>query len=210
MAIILQLRSKGKPVLRGRDHFWSVIMARHREGKTFTLRDVDGQSNGDTGNPRQFIRLLQLAGLIEKTGAGSTMWDTEYRPLVIQSAAPRIRKNGSVIESLPAIQCMWNLMRGPLGRSGFTWLDLVHWSQTDETKISPRTARSYVATLLAASYLIVINGAKPGSARQKAVYRLDPKMNTGPNAPKILQTKLVFDPNRLEVMGSAHAEEVQP
>lgn len=202
----LTMKMQGKPVLRGIDHYWSVIMERHRAGEAFTARDVDMAGNANKASARDYIRRLERAGLIERvdeTSGGAGI----FRPLVIQSTAPRVRRDGSVIESLPANQCMWNMMRGPNGRSGFTWRDLVAWSQTDETAIKPMTAKSYIKTLHAAGYLIAV---KPGTARKPAIWRLLPNMTTGPEAPKILRTKMVYDPNKNAVINPVNADEVQP
>jgi hypothetical protein len=206
MSLVLALKVRnGKPPLRGADHFWSVVMARHRDGKTFSVRDIQAASHEADGAVRDFVLRLERAGLIERAVSAPLAVDIAYRPLVIQSAAPRVRRDGSVIESQPATRCMWNLMRGPVGRGGFTYRDLVHWGQTDETSISVNTAKSYIQMLRAAGYLIQVDPGKPGTP---ATWRLDPRMNTGPQAPMILRAKLVFDPNRQEVFGPAEAEEV--
>lgn len=205
MPLVLALKvRKGKPPLRGNDHFWSVIMERHRAGMTFSMRDIQKASEADGGAVRDFVVRLEKAGLVERAAPAPLAVDIAYRPLVIQSVAPRVRRDGSVIESQPATRCMWNLMRGPVGRGGFTYRDLVHWGRTDETPISPSTAKSYIQMLRAAGYLIQADPGKPGTP---ATWRLDPAMNTGPQAPMILRTKLVFDPNRQEVFGPAEAEE---
>lgn len=207
MSIILALKiQKGKTVLRGHDHFWSVIMDRHARGETFSPRDIDGASNGHDPAVRDFVRRLERAGLLEVVKKASSHRETQYRPTVIQSRAPRVRRDGSMIESQPGTRCMWNLIRGPMGRQGFTFRDLVNWAATDETKISVETAKAYIKTLKKAGYLQVLHAGKPGAP---ATLRLIPSMNTGANAPMILRTKLVYDPNRDEVMGPAEAEEAQ-
>lgn len=209
MSIILNLRLADKkiPVLRGHDHFWAVIMDRHRSGQTFSAQDIDDASNADNGTVRDFVRRLAAGGLVELIEEGENPVHNRYRPLVIQSAAPRIRRDGTVIESLPASQCMWNLIRGPLGRNGFTYKDLVHWGQTDETSIAVSSARSWIKLLNRAGYLIQLEA---GNARRPATWRLDPKMNSGPRAPMMLRTKLIYDPNKQAVIGPSVAEEEQP
>lgn len=206
MSIVLALKVRnGKPPRRGNDHYWSLIMDRHRAGMPFSVREIELASDVDGGAVRDFVMRLEKAGLAERVADAALAKDVTYRPLVIQSAAPRVRRDGSIIESQPATRCMWNLMRGPVGRSGFTYRDLVHWGQTDETPISAHTARSYIQMLRAAGYLLQVDPGKPGTP---ATWRLDPSMNTGPQAPMILRAKLVFDPNRQEVFGPAEAEEV--
>lgn len=207
IVLALKVQKNGKRPLRGNDHFWSVIMDRHQAGLTTSIRDVDGASNVTRLTVRNFMKQLAQAGLIEQAAPAASADTVQYRPMVIQSTAPRIRKDGTVIESQPATRCMWNLIRGPIGRGGFTAVDLVRWAQTDETTIALRTARAYVYKLLNAGYLILV---EPGRTGKPAIYRLDPNMNTGPQAPMILRTRLVFDPNRQEVFGASEAEEVSP
>lgn len=204
--LALNMKVQGKPVLRGIDHYWSVIMERHRAGEPFTVRDIDLAANANKASVRDFVRRLERAKLIERIGAtegGAGI----FRPLVVQSAAPQVRRDGTVIESLPANQCMWNMMRGPLARAGFTWRDLVAWSQTDETRIKPLTAKAYIKTLSAAGYLTAV---QPGKGSKPAIWRLLPHMTTGPAAPKILRTKMVYDPNKNTVVNPVTADEVQP
>lgn len=204
--LALTMKIQGKPVLRGIDHYWSVIMERHRAGEPFTARDVDMAGNANKASARDYIRRLERAKLIERideTEGGAGI----FRPLVIQSAAPKVRRDGTVIESLPANQCMWNMMRGPNGRNGFTWRDLVAWSQTDETPIRAQTAKSYIKTLSSAGYLVVV---RPGKGSKPTIWRLLPHMTTGPAAPKILRTKMVYDPNKQTVVNPVEADEVQP
>lgn len=209
MSIVLHLRlaDKKMPILRGNDHFWSVIMDRHRAGQTFSAKDIDDASNASDATVRDFVRRLANSGMIELVEQGENPVHDRYRPLVIQSAAPRVRRDGTVIESLPATQCMWNLMRGPMGRNGFTYKDLVHWGQTDETTIAVASAKSWIKLLNRAGFLIQLDA---GNSRKPATWRLDPKMNSGPRAPMILRTKLIYDPNKLAVIGPSEAEEEQP
>lgn len=207
MSIILSLKAqKGKTVLRGNDHFWSIVMERHRAAQTFSIADIIDASNDHEPTIRDFVRRMEKAGAIKLVMLADKARDSRYMPTVVQSRAPRARRDGTIIESQPGTRCMWNLMRGPTGRSGFTYQDLINWGATDETKISAATARSYITMLFKAGYLIKLDAGKPGTA---ATWRLNPGMNTGPQAPMILRTKLVYDPNRGEVFGPAEAEEVE-
>jgi hypothetical protein len=205
MSLLLALKvQKGKSVLRGIDHFWNVIMDLHRHGKPFSIRIIDQAGNADESTVRDFVKRLVAANFIEQVEGAALAIDVLYRPIVIQSAAPRIRRDGSVIEAQPANRAMWNMMRGPSGRSGFTYKDLVAWGSTDEVPIAPATAKTYIHVLSQAGYLICLLKGTPGKA---AVWRLDPKMNSGPEAPKVLRSRLIYDPNRSEVVGDVIAEE---
>lgn len=207
MPILLSLKvDKGKRILRGINHFWSIIMDRHHAGQTFSIEDIDLASCVHLGTIRDYVRKLEKASLIEMVEPADTMLRCRYRPLVIQSDAPRVRRDGSMIESQSASRCMWNLMRGPTGREGFTYRDVVDYCQTDETPITVKSAKYYIQMLSAAGYLIKIDPGKPGTP---ATWKLDPAMNTGPRAPTILRNRLVFDPNRNDVVGEVEAEEVE-
>ncbi len=208
MSIVLHLRhDKAKRILRGAQHYWDTIMSRHRAGEPFSIRMIDAASNANLAATREFVTRLHKAGILEVVEPAASTIDTLFRPTVIQSVAPRVRRDGVVIESQPGTRCMWNLMRSPMARSGFTYRDLVHWGSTDETRIKPGSAKAYIGALAVAGYLICLDRGRPGTP---ATWRLDPRHNTGPEAPMILRTKLVFDPNKREVVGPCEAAEVEP
>lgn len=199
MSIILPLTvKKGQPIRRGDDDIWSVIMEMDQQGQPITLDGIHARCNADRRDIAGFVRRLEKAGVLGPLAKG-------YKLLVRQSSTPRLRCDGSRIESQPARRCMWNYMRGPMARNGFCARDLVHWSQTDETRITPGLANGYISRLLEAGYLILLSPAKRGSP---AWYRLDPKMIKGPDAPMILQSMFVFDPNIQDIQGDATAVEV--
>lgn len=201
MSIILRLKvQKGLPIRRGYDHFWSVIMDLDRRSQPITVDAIFTKSSAEREAIRAFVRRLAKAGVLEQVENG-----TAYKALLRQSSTPRIRRNGSLIESQPARRCMWNYMRGPMARNGFCTRDLVNWSQTDETRITMDSARAYVSHLFDAGYLILLAAGKRGSP---AYYRLDPKMIKGPEAPVVLRSQFVYDPNNQEIYGDATAEEV--
>ena len=199
MPMILNLKSRGKPVLRGQEHYWSVIMAHLARDEPFTARDIMLSSNANRSSVHEYLRRLEAGGLIRAVEGG-------FRATERRGSAPRLRRDGSIIESVSANTCMWNLMRGPTGRAGFTFRDLVHWASTDETVVSAWVAQTYIRSLAAAGYLIEV---EPGRSGRPGVWRLDPRMNSGPYAPKLMRAKLVWDPNRQDVTGPATADEVQ-
>jgi len=204
MSVILQLMiGKSCPVLRGRDHYWSVIMDFAMREETFIARDVFGKSNvPDSGDIRAFLKCLTLAGYVESTGENPV----SYRVIKKQAATPRVRPDGSVIEGVGRNQAMWNLMRGPVGRSGFSADDLVQKASTDEVKISVDCAKRYIKRLDDAGYLVL---RQKGGKHRPPEWRLLPHMMTGPDAPKVLKSRMVYDPNRQQMVGEVLAEEEQ-
>ncbi|WEO73814.1 hypothetical protein [Agrobacterium vitis] len=201
MSIILKLKvQKGLPVRRGYDHYWSVIMDLDHLGQPVSVDAIFAKSSAGRDEIRAFVRKLEKAGVLTPYP-----FNGGYKVLLRQSSTPRIHRNGSLIESQPPRRCMWNYMRGPLARNGFCTRDLVNWSQTDETRITMDSAKAYVSNLFDAGYLILLAAGKRGSP---AYYRLDPKMIKGPEAPMVLRSQFVYDPNNQEIYGDATAEEV--
>ncbi len=191
---------KGKMPLRGEDYLWSLMMERHDADQTFTVADIRLKSSAAEPTVREFIGRLLRGGLIKGVPTPPVQ---SYRVAKPQAETPRVRKDGSLIESAGAAQCMWNAMRTAF-RTGFDAIDLVSFASTDDVPITLGTAQGYIKSLSKAGYLLKLtNGSKPTQ-----IWRLDPSMNTGPRAPMLLKTKLVFDPNRGDIIGAAEAEEV--
>ena len=201
MSAILRLKIRDiHPVLRGCDHYWSAMMDLAMRGETFSLNDIDMASSARRTDIRDFIKRLHLAGFIEQIEGEP--W--RFRVLRKQSATPRVRRDGTVISGVSKNQAMWNLMRSPVGRAGFTADDLVNLASTDEVRISKLTAQSYIKRLSEAGYLSLRQKGAPGKL---AIWLLLPDMNTGPDAPKVLRSRMIFDPNKQEVVGETLAEE---
>jgi hypothetical protein len=201
MPAILRLTIKEThPVLRGWDHYWSVAMEFAARNEAFTTRDIEWRSNTRRTDIRDFLKRLKLAGFIEDAGGEPA----SFRVVRMQSATPRVRRDGSVIDHVGCNQAMWNTMRSPVCRAGFTADDLVNWGSTDEVRISKASAKSYIKRLNAAGYLVL---RQKGGPQKLALWALLPDMNTGPEAPKVLRSHVVFDPNRQAVVGEILAEE---
>lgn len=198
MSIVLKLTaSKGKPPKRGIDHYWSVMMDFAAEDKPFTIIDIFGLSNATRNDINDYVQRLLKAELIERVEIGS-YGAVGYRALVRQSTAPKVRRDGTIIDGASRQQRMWNCMRRE--QHSFTSADIAVWGTTPHGAISRTTAKAYVLTLHRAGYLIQLDKGGPGVL---ASYRLAPDMNTGPLPPMILRTKAVFDQNRHQIIGSA-------
>ena len=211
MSAVLKLQTiKGRPVLRGYEHIWSVIMDLTRDGATFTRHDVDQRScdPGDT-TVTDYLRRLLRAGILEEVGfepaIGRRRGRRIYRLVHRHQEAPRLRRNGSHAPT-PINQLMWNTMRNLLC-DGFTARDLAAFASTDDTTVPQVTAVSYVKRLADAGYLHCL---EPGRGRHLGKWRLKPPMNTGPKPPKILRAHTVYDPNTNAFHGQTIAEEVAP
>jgi hypothetical protein len=77
---------------------------------------------------------------------------------------------------------------------------------TDTVAINLGSAKEYLQRLAAAGYLAV---AQKAAQHRLERYRLRPEMDTGPLAPKLLRTRVVYDPNKRQLVGSSVAEEIE-
>jgi len=186
---------KGKMPLRGEDYLWSLMMERHDAGETFTIAEIHRLSSTTVQTVREFVERLFRGHFLEAVPGAPVQ---SFRVAKPQAETPRVRKDGSLVEGAGAAQCMWNAMRSAF-RNGFDVIDLATFAATDDVPITLATAQVYVRTLAKAGYLIKLN---------KTIWRLDPSRNTGPHAPMLLKTKLVYDPNKGDIIGAAEAEEV--
>jgi hypothetical protein len=205
MSAILSLKvSPGEPVRRGSAHFWSVIRdltAADRKA-SFGITDIRIRCDGvEASTIHGFLRLATKVGFLVETISGDR-WTTRWSVIKRPTRLPHITADGRVVGS--GTEAMWNAMRA-LG--SFTAPELSVAASTEETPVAPETAKSYTALLARAGYLKV---ERAGNPRRPSLYRLKPSMNTGPEAPAILRTKLVFDRNRNEIIGRVVAEEVAP
>lgn len=206
MSIVLKITAaKGKAPKRGFDHYWSVMMEYAAGDRTFTARDVFNLSNASMSDIYDFLRRLTKAAIVELVADADKNDLKLYRVVTKQSMTPKVRRDGTIIEGVTKQKAMWNYLR-LAGPNGFTAHDISVWASTDETRIGVDVARSYVGYLAKAGYLIELEKGKSGNL---GIYRLAPKMNTGPLPPMVLRTKLVFDQNRHEIVGQIVTEEVQ-
>jgi hypothetical protein len=214
MAVALRLTvGKAEPLLRGQAHFWRCIRALGRDGNAFSasaLRAMSDEPRIETVTT--YLRRLTSAGVLTVEGsaynAASRKHERTYLLVRDQETPPALTKDGKLsVRQTSASQAMWNVMRGPLGRNGFTFADLVAWGSTEVAPIAAWTAKSFIQALNAGGYLLQLD---PGGGPKRAVWRLRPAMNTGPKPPMILTAKLVYDQNRGKVAGPVIAEEVEP
>lgn len=177
------------PLPRGRKWYWSVIRDLDRAGP-WTIADIRARSNAETETIRAFVKRLELGGLARRVTHPCGFNAHAYRLTSSPSAVPVIRDDGSAAP--PSAQAhMWSAIRR-LGQ--FSRVELIIAGSTDEVTISAATATWFLSRLTRAGYLIRVGG--PG---RTSVWRLKPGRNTGPAAPRILNSRAVFDPNRNEV-----------
>lgn len=204
MSVVLEFKAGGKLILRGQAHMWSVLRQRG-VGALFTTGDIDRHGNDrHLANSGDFCRRLVAAGIAvldhqHDQGRGGTKQNV-YRLLKTPRTLPPLNRSGKPPRQHVGQQYMWNVLR-----KGGVWTarDLAAFASTDDVIISRDTATSYLYRLNQAGYIITV--VEPWS-NNPGQYRLHPGKNTGPSAPMILRSKMVFDPNLDEVPGTIEAE----
>ncbi|MEP0406290.1 hypothetical protein [Roseibium sp.] len=209
MSIQLELKvTAGRPVYRGHDHYWSVIRDLGKDGAAFTFAEIAGRCNDPKDDCiTDFLRRLVKAGFVKvtstrriTTNVGSTTDQRTYELIKRPSATPILNRDGRAgKQGLGQVQ-LWNAIRA---MARFDATELAIAASTDEVSIERQSALAYCRHLEKAGYLQII---RKGSGRVSRVWRLRPKLNTGPKPPMILRTKMVWDQNRAEIIGTPVAE----
>ncbi len=201
MAILLRLQIEGaKPVRKGSDFFWEVLMAKTADGSTVTFNDIDGACDPyQETSIRWFLKKLVKAGIVEKIEGDQH----RYRLLKRSSQCPIVSRDGSASLIGQRQQNMWNVMRRSHG--GFTAPDLARDASTDDVLVTEGGAKKYCQRLKSAGILALQEKGKP--ARSHNIYVLRGSANTGPKCPRLMAARLVFDRNTQKVVGEVIAEE---
>ncbi|MGO7903625.1 hypothetical protein AB9E09_03005 [Rhizobium leguminosarum] len=204
MAMLLKLNiSETKPLRRGSEWFWSVLLQKTANGQTATFKDLDGASE-----PYQedaitlFLKRMVAAGYVSRSA--ERPW--RYTVLKRQPNYPMVTRDGSPSKMGLAQQYMWNVMRR--SPQGFTVTELATSASTDDVVVGIEVARGYVVQLERAGVLKLLTKKKAGQGgRHTHVYALPGSQNTGPKAPRIHKASVVYDPNLQTIKGDVVAEE---
>ena len=195
----------GKPILRGQEHYWAVIRTLDQEGP-WTIAAVLANSNSDRSTIAEYLRRLIAGGFVVSVAVDASR-EKHYRIALHQLPPPVVRRDGSAGRPPGRGQtAMWNVIRGPLGRGGFTFKDLSLYASTATVAVSRVAASRYVGHLARAGYFVLVRKGGPG---KPAIWRLKPAMG-GLKPPIILRAHIVFDQNRGEAIGPVDAREVEP
>lgn len=211
MSAVLKLKiGRTERLLRGQDHFWSVMREKSRYGVPFSVGDVLALSDEDhRSSIADYFRKLEKAGHIERTGERTIQFLNRPEPLFRisrnQTAAPKLTRDGKAGSQGRSQQFMWNVMRRSAG--GWTASELAISASTDDVHVTRNTALAYCVRLSSVGMLVVVDKGKPGHERR---WRLKGLANTGPKPPMILRSKMVYDQNTELVVGDVLAEEDRP
>jgi hypothetical protein len=204
----LQLLPNGQR-LRGHDHFWDVIREKGAAGAEFTVLEIVEKTNAHKATVHDFILRLTRAEpvIVEPCGwRGEGHWrQRTFRLVRTPLETPSLRRDGKTGLYGRARQQMWNVIRHS-GAQTIDATDVAMLAATDTVAINLGSAKEYLQRLAAAGYLAV---AQKAAQHRLERYRLRPEMDTGPLAPKLLRTRVVYDPNKRQLVGSSVAEEIE-
>lgn len=188
------------PIVTGQDAIWQLIRQLDKKGP-WAIADIDLATQvAVITTIEDYVRRLRVGGYIAVVGerAHGNNHNTPaklYRIKINTAEAPRLRRDGSCAPPSAQAQ-MWRAMRR---LAQFSHAELAYVASTDELTIKPITAKSYVQRLADVGVLQLVQQAKCSGGL--ALWRLKPSMDSGPLAPRILRTRIVFDPNRRQVIG---------
>lgn len=197
MPRIVAFEAGGKPILRGKDHLWSVMLELDRAGP-FTVRDVDDQTNmPDISHVWRYVKALHVGGFLVVVGEVPARSRNAVLYQVAQRVphAPRLDRDGMPSTYGRRIQNMWNVLRGPGAGTGIRPEELALLASTEACPVTLASAKDYLYALSMAGCLQVVKPAKKGRNGHSAAYRLPSSRRTGPLAPMVMATRMVFDPN---------------
>ena len=189
----------------GFDGFWSIMLKLDLDGP-WTANDIYVRTACQRGTPRDYIRRLKAAGIVVQVGDRSSGRDKArqraplYRLTQRPLDAPRILRDGTVRPE-PLIETIW---RAAKMVKSFTADDLAALIEGPGGRaVNRNTIISYCDRLVGVGVM-----GRSGKRGHHSRYRLI--QNLGARAPKVLSTKVVFDPNANAVLGTPELSEVSP
>lgn len=190
---------------RTNQEIWELIRRLDAAG-SWTVTDVERETNLRRNRVGDYVRGLAKSGIVIAVDTRKVASGTPAKVYSIaaqhkdQVAAPS-QLDGGRDYGVHEQQALWTAMRS---LAQFTFTELAFAAQTTK-KVNVDTVSRYCARLLRAGYLLKLTEKRP------AVYRLQPAMNTGPKAPKMVRVDLAYDPNHKTFYPKdAAADEVTP
>lgn len=190
---LLEMVQLSIAVPRGEEGFWAIILELDRHAP-WTVRQVADRTNVALQDVAAYVMKLRRGGYAEaiaENAHGRPLPAAKvYRLVKRPLQSPRLSREGRELPE-PATEQLWRAMKM---LKHFTPADLAEACQDD---VSIAAAKNYAYQLAAAG--VVSKGA--------ASFHL--VKNLGARAPKILDAKLVFDPNSRKVVGASVTREVR-
>lgn len=202
--IDLELKALKTP----RERVWEAVLELDFIGKPFDKTGVQ-----DKCKPMvrwtvvdDYFDDLEQAGWLQRVGGSGSSKGVVGTPIQFvlakkrQGEAPRVSTKGDKVTQGSGTEAMWRAMKV---LPTFDYTDIAKAATLGTLVVKPQTAKSYVAHLARAGYLIEVRPSKPGTP---AKHRLG--NNTGMHAPCITRMKVVFDRNTGKFANLQTAQEV--
>ena len=152
-----------------------------------------------TDSVREYVIGLEKAGYLERVKAEEMRHGVAACWKLIKDTgvdAHRVRKDGSPVTAGQGRENMWNAMR--IMRR-FTPRELAIAARTPGCFVAEKTAVDYAKHLCHAGYL---------RSNGDGSYLMLPTAYTGPKAPMVQRTKVVWDPNQNKIRWRSDEREV--
>lgn len=198
---IIEIMESSRRRKSGIDWTWSKVRELLKERGNFAVADLQALIGGGQTpeTTRGWLKSWVLAGYLEARSAGMCVAYVEGPRKT--HATPRVRRDGTVLPE-PGQERLWRAMK-MLGT--FTAHDIAAGSAAEDASPVPvTTARRYIGHLMGVGVLAPV-GRSTGPDAQWRLVR-----NLGGAAPKILQTKAIYDPNAKKILGAPKVREVAP
>lgn len=182
-----------------------LLRDEQRERPTWwTQAAIANDANADPAAVQSYLLALQRCGYVVERREWESQWhrercrlepafpfeEHEYKLTKDYGVqAPRVTRDGRVLTGLSVQEAVWRAAR-VLRR--FTWVDLAGAIDTLEAPPAKATIKAYLADLHAAGYLKKAIAERPGVP---AVWALRSDRDSGPLAPLVQRSKVVFDRN---------------
>lgn len=181
-----------------RQTVWEAIRAK----QTFNIKDLREETTMKADSVREYVIGLEKAGYLERMNSKEMRHGSAACWKLIKDIgfeAPRVRKDGSPVTAGQGRANMWSAMR--IMRR-FTARELAVAARTPDCFVAESTAADYAKHLCHAGYL---------RSQDDGSYLMLPTAYTGPKAPMIQRTKVVWDPNQNKIRwrseeGADHGE----
>ncbi|MDD2467726.1 MAG: hypothetical protein PHI97_27415 [Desulfobulbus sp.] len=175
-----------RTALGSRQAVWEAI----RSKEVFTIKNLREETVMKADSVREYVIGLEAAGYIERVPQEELRLGADKCWRLINDIghdAPRVRRDGTQVTQGQGRENMWQAMRM---MRAFTAKELAIHARTPGCHVEESTAEDYARHLWHAGYL---RREKDGS------YLMLPTAYTGPRAPMIQLTKVVWDPNQNKI-----------
>lgn len=175
--------------LTPRERIWAAM----RRMQRWDLYTLSRRAQAADETVQTYCASLLKAGFVARDRAQTKTAKGSFGPCQYRLVrdvgldAPRVRRDGSLIEIATARERMWAALKV---LQTFTSRELVMVASVEGAPVSEQDAKSYLKHLSRAGYLSVRR--RPGRLSH---YRLHRAMDTGPKPPIVQRVKRIYDPN---------------